>query len=320
MMTRTMIVLGSGLLLSGGALTMTRALFPRALPLADAFDALHGPPAAAGTANRLTMPGDDEDGETTRGAELERRGGEFARRLFAGLGYDFAARSADLRIVHRDPNQLAFAQLAALVAGAATPILGGISLAMSGVSIGSIWLLVGAVLGAVAGFVMPDRFLRERAAEARVDFVAAFTAYLELVRTLIAGGMNVQGALHVAALAGEGPAFEELVIAIDRAATAGTTIAIEFDRLGDQAGLPEVSQLASSLDLAAEQGASPGEALSSRAETLTNRRAYEEREAAEQATAQMSIPTAVLALGYVLLLGAPAVAAVLASTASAALP
>lgn len=299
---------------------MARALFPRALPLAEAFDALHGSSAITGGSDRSISADDTGRTPASRGAEIERRGGQLARRLFTSLGYDFSERSADLRIMHKDANELAFAKLASMLAGASMPLVGAMLVAMTGASVGSVWLLAGSLFGAVAGFVLPDRFLREKAAEARVDFVAAFTAYLELVRTLIAGGMNVQGALQVAAFAGEGPAFDELVIAIDRATTAGTTIAIEFDRLGSEAGLPEVSQVASSLELAAEQGASPGDALSSRAETLTNRRAYEERDAAEQATAQMSIPTAMLALGYVLLLGAPAIAAVLASTGSADLP
>lgn len=319
-MTHTMIVLLSGLLLSGGALMMARALFPRALPLAEAFDALHETSLSTGTVVPALGLDEHRPGDQTRAAELERRGGELARRLLNGLGYDFSDRAADLRIMRRDPNQLAFAKLLATLAGALAPILGGFALGVAGTPVDSLWVLCASMLGAAIGFVLPDRYLREQAAEARVDFVAAFTAYLELVRTLIAGGMNVQGALQVAALAGEGPAFDELVIAIDRATTAGTTIAIEFDRLGRQAGLPEVSQVASSLELAAEQGASPGDALSSRAETLTSRRAYEERDAAEQATAQMSIPTALLALGYVVLLGAPAVAAVLASTGSANLP
>ncbi len=311
-MTRTLILLVSGLLLSGGVLTLLRAVFPRALPLSATLEAIDAGP--------LRSPGDRFASPNAHGAAIVVRGGGVAHRVLTQVGLDLNKQRADLRLLHLSTEQFAFYKLAGALLGALSGAVLAVFVVASGMTVGSSWLLVAAVAAAVLGFLLPDRLIEQRAAEARVDFNAAFTAYLELVRTLIAGGMNVQGALHVAAQAGEGPAFNELVVAIDRASTAGSTIAAEFHRLAEDAELPEVALVASSLELAAEQGAAPGDALSSRAETLTNRRAYEERELAEQATAKMSIPTALLALGYVVLLGAPAIAAIFSSTGSATLP
>jgi len=294
-MSNAVLVSLSGLLVSTGLLLLVRGAIRRPVPLSVAlaeFDAPRRPALQFGSAS------------TGGGVRWEL--GRRARSLLLGGGYDFTPLAADLRIMRTTEASLAFQKLGGAILGALLPIVMHAVLRLLAFAPAPWWPIVGAVVGLVVGFFYPDQRLREKATDARRAFQHALAAYLELVRSLIAGGMYVEGALLVAANAGDGPAFGELRHAVDVSNTTGTPVSAEFLRLGQDLAITELDQIASSISLAREQGVSPDDALSSRAQILSERQLYDARSEAEAATANMAFPSVLLALAFVCYLGAPA--------------
>lgn len=307
-MSDTVLISICGVLLSGGLLLILHGMIRRPVPLSVALAEFEAPRRPA-----LNF------GSGATGGGLRWELGRRARSLLLGGGYDFTPLAADLRIMRTTEASLAFQKLAGALVGGLVPFAVHAALRALDFGPAAWWPVIGAVLGLVVGFFYPDQRLRERAAELRTGFQHALAAYLELVRSLIAGGMYVEGALLVAANAGRGPAFGELQHAVDVANTTGSPVSAEFLRLGQDLAIPELDQIASSLSLAREQGVSPDDALSSRAQILSERQLYQVRSDAEAATANMAFPSVLLALAFVCYLGAPALWSLITLTQPAGL-
>lgn len=267
-----------------------RGAVPRPLPLDVAIARFRAPIAP-------TVPG------PTQSPRLA----PMALRVVQAMGIDFGVLRSDLRVAHLSADQFAFNKVMSAAAGAAVPLLIRLVLPLVGASPWWGWTPFVCVIGLAAGFVAPDVRLRERAAERRAAFAHALAAYLDLTKVLVAGGAHVDGALYSAALAGEGWAFGELLDAIDWARTTGHTAALAFERLAHELDVRELRELAASLTLAEQEGAPPGEALSRKAEMMIAHQQFEARVRAESATEQMSVPTVLIALAFLVFLGAPAI-------------
>ena len=271
-----------GAVLGAGVWLIGRGLVPRPLPLAAA------------------MSGAD------RSASLE---GSMLASLEA-LGIGVAGSDEDLRLVSRTRTQQAFNKVAAALTGAALPPLTVLGLAAVGLEVSPAWALGLAAIGCPIGFVFPDFRLREQARERRDTFRRALAAYLDLVRVLVAGGGHTDGALYQAALAGEGWQFDELRAAVDWSRVNGYPPHVGFERLASAIDVVDLAELAGSISLADEQGASPADALSRKAESLMIHEIAEARSRADAATEQMAVPTVLIAMAFVIFLGYPALSTV----------
>ncbi|MFM8265507.1 MAG: hypothetical protein ACKOAI_05505, partial [Acidimicrobiia bacterium] len=115
------------------------------------------------------------------------------------VAHDRAARlhASDLAIVGWTPTDLVARQLIGIV-------IGTLGAAVVASALGSGMVVVGATLfGAAAGFAVPTSILRSTARARRRSFVHAFSAYLDLVNVLLAGGAGIETALVAAADAGD---------------------------------------------------------------------------------------------------------------------
>jgi Flp pilus assembly protein TadB len=173
------------------------------------------------------------------------------------------------------------------------------------------WLLGVGVLLATAGFVVPDLLVRAEATQRRRDFVTALGAYLDLVVISLAGGAGVESALRDAAHLGDGWVFVRLRAALDHAQLAGTSLWVALDRLGDDLGVQVLGELAASASLAGTQGARVRDSLIAKASSVRDRQLSDAEAAAQAATERMAVPTVLLLAGFVLLVGYPAIHAVL---------
>lgn len=79
------------------------------------------------------------------------------------------------------------------------------------------------LLLAVGGFLLPDLTVREEAERRRANFRHALSAYLKLIRVLLAGGAGVDGALSDAVSIGHGWVFHLLRRALITAHITWTT-------------------------------------------------------------------------------------------------
>jgi len=149
--------------------------------------------------------------------------------------------------------------------------------------------------------------LRAEASKRRQDFAFALSAYLDLVVVSMAAGRGTEGALAVAASSGSGSAFEALRTALDGGRLRGIAPWDALDELGESLGVQELSGLAASIRLAGASGAKVRASLAARAKALRERGLAESRAAAESETERMSVPVVLLVLGFIVLIGYPAV-------------
>jgi len=210
------------------------------------------------------------------------------------------AHATDLAVVGWTTTDLVVRQLSGIVigfAGAALPI------GLLGTWTASVAAGIG---GGALGFVTPVLSLRSRARTRRRAFVNAFSAYLDLVNVLLAGGAGVETALTAAADAGDGWTFAALRGCIARSRLARRSPWSELRTLGQRWGIQEVEEVAGSMSLSGEHGARIRTSLAARAESMRMRQVAEVEASAQSATERMGVPMMLLFVGFIVLLGYPA--------------
>jgi tight adherence protein C len=244
---------------------------------------------------------------------LVRYAGQPLATAFLERGWLPAALRSDLAIVGQQPASFFAGKSACAVAGLATgPLLVGLfSLAGVGVPI----LLPGWVALLLAGllFTFPDMVVRRRAQDRRRDFRAAVGSYLDLVAMKMASGAGLSEALRdAAAVGGEGP-FARIRGALEDARTDGLTPAAAIGQLGDELTLPDLRELSAGLSLVAASGAQAEESLRAKAASLRERELSAAAGDANARSQSMLVAQVVLALGFLVFIGYPALAKVLAA-------
>lgn len=280
-----------------GLLLLVYGLRPAREPLAQALERLLDPSAPAGGVIPVQAAAAGWRGRvTTRVAQG-----------LAVAGADLGRLDGDLKVVGRELEEhLVDKVTAGLVATALAP--GAVALMRLG-GVGAPWSLaaVGALALGVAGFLLPDLLVRSQAAERRRSFRYALSSYLDLAHIVLAAGAGVETALGYAADAGEGWAFAELRAALHRSRLTGESPWSAFRRLGEELDIPELREVASSLDLAGSHGAKVRASLEARAQALRSRDLTEMEGEAEAATERMAVPSVLLVVGFVIFVGFPAV-------------
>lgn len=289
-----------------GLLLLARALFPPRLTLSASLARLD---AAARTPRRTTAP--DATGSVIQRL-LVRHAGQPLSVAFSGRGWLSAQARSDLSVVGQEPAAFFAVKAACAVAGLAVgPLLAGL-LAMAGV--GGTVLLPAWVALLFAGllFTVPDMTVRRRAHDRRRDFRAAVGSYLDLVAMKMASGAGLSEALRdAAAIGGDGP-FARIRGALEDARTDGLTPAAALGHLGDELSLPDLRELSAGLSLVAASGAQAEESLRAKAASLRERELSAAAGDANARSQSMLVAQVVLALGFLVFIGYPALVKVLA--------
>ena len=283
-----------GALLGAGVWLVGRGLLRRRVPLQRALSEYHRRGPRAGDAGGDQIPG------------WRNRAERHALQIVESLGFDLGTLGADLRIVGRSPAQHAFAKLAGALLAAVALAAAGYGARLLGLAPPAWSIAALASLGFLGGYVGADGALRKQASERREQFLRALSAYMDLVKILVAGGSHSDGALYQAAAVGSGWAFDELKAAMDWSRVNGKSPSAGFERLAAEIGVSDIEELAATIRLTAEQGASPAEALACKAEMLSTLELANARMRADSMTERMSIPTVVVAIAFVMFVGYPA--------------
>ena len=164
---------------------------------------------------------------------------------------------------------------------------------------------------ALGGFLLPDISVRQEAERRRSTFRHALSAYLNLIRVLLAGGAGVDGALSDAVNIGKGWAFQQLRRALVTAKLTRTTPWSTLGQLGTELDVHQLSELAASVSLAGTEGARVRASLAAKAAALRTRELTDAEGDAQAATERMSLPVVMLFGGFLLFIGFPALASVL---------
>jgi tight adherence protein C len=291
-----------GALVGLGAIVSWRLLFPSPPPLQAAIDRLQ----RRNQLVRITAT-DQADGISEF---LGRTVGASLGRILRNLGLRLDSLEPDLRLVGRSLDQhlaqkvvLAFFGLALPAVVAAVWTVGGFSVPLTFPT------GVGLVLG-VFFFFAPDISLRSEAEERRKAFKQALGSFLDLVVISLAGGSGVESALRDAASVGRGWAFAQLRNALEVTALTGETPWAALARLGEEVGVTELVELSATVSLAGTEGARVRDSLAVKAASLRDHALAEAEAEAQSTTEKMALPVVLLFLGFLILIGYPAVDAV----------
>jgi tight adherence protein C len=288
-----------GALVGGGAVLSWRLLFPSPPPLQAAIDRLNRRNELVGIANRDQVEQSDDLFGRTIGVTAAR----FAR----NVGFDLNALEADLRLVGRPIEQHMAQKVLMAILGVALPTLLGVFWSVTGFAV-PLFLPAGAgVALGIFFFFVPDLSVRSEAADRRTEFRQALGSYLDLVVISLAGGAGVESALRDAARIGNGWAFRQLDNALEVTALTGETPWAALARLGSEVGVDELSELAASISLAGTEGARVRESLAVKATSLRDHALAEAEAEALATTEKMAMPVVLLFLGFLILIGYPAI-------------
>jgi tight adherence protein C len=231
---------------------------------------------------------------------------------FAARGWLTTPVRSNLAVLGWTPARFLAVKSAAGVIGLIAPALLMAALAVAGAGVPVLipaWI---SLTGGVVGFLMPDVLVRSRAAERRRDFRVAVGAYLDLVAMRMASGAGLSEALGEAARLGDGPAFVRFRGALADARTDGLAPAAALGRLGEELALPDLVDTAARLSLVDTSGAQAEASLRAQAATLRDRELTDIQGTAAERSQSMLVAQVVLGFGFLLFLGYPAVAKVLA--------
>lgn len=292
-------LLGAGVGVGGWMLL--RAFQPRPLPLNQVA-------AILGRQGIPVNAAPDEGEQLSGGQSMLAQVGTSLMRI---LGLSEKPTLLDqLRVLDKTMERHAYEKMLAGTAGFALPVLMGMVLLAGGVAASPLVLLLVGIAAATVGFFYPDLPLAEKVDERRRAFRHAFSAYLDLVTILLAGGAGIESALEGAAESGDGWAFAEIRGALRRARLTRRTPWDAFDQLGQDLGVNELVELAASVSLAGDHGARVKGSLTAKADALRSAQAAELEAAAETRTEKMIVPVVVMILGLVLFIAFGAVDAI----------
>ncbi|WP_131788018.1 type II secretion system F family protein [Protofrankia symbiont of Coriaria ruscifolia] len=184
--------------------------------------------------------------------------------------------------------------MAALAAGAAA----------AGLGLPFLLLPAGCLFGGLLGVLSADRPVRRLAAARRQETRLAVAAFIDLLRILLVGGLPLHAALTAAVDSGGGWAFEQIRDALDWARTHRVAPDAGLDRLATRIPAPEFTDLRLTIS-SALRGASPVQALQSKAVHMRAAEAAQARTESATADAEMELPAAVVALAFVAFLTFP---------------
>jgi tight adherence protein C len=283
-----------------GLALLIAALWPAQRSLAGALAVLRAPGPVS-----TTMPFEASP------VSWQARLGDAAARLTRPLGLDYRRLRADLAVLDR-PLSSHVARKTLWAAGAAlvAPLLGGLlDLGHLHVPlVAQAWLAVGL---AIVGFALPDQRARAAARKRRAHLRYTVGALLNLVAINLAGGAEVEEAVHNATRLGDSWGFTLLRQHLERARLTRQKVWAAWAQLGEQLDVPELRQLAQQVAIAGDEGARMRQALVAMAEALRDRELAETEVRAGEASEHMVLPLTFLAGGFLVLLVIPALSQVL---------
>jgi len=234
------------------------------------------------------------------------------RRSMNAIQLNTGARlKSDLVICDIDTSSLVANKLTGTVIGFGVSASCLVLMQTAGIAVSGGMKLITPLVVGTFGFVYPEHKIRQMSKARRRSFLHSFSSFLDLTNILLAGGAGTETALIAAAESGDGWSFEQIRRALTVAKSARTSPWNELSRLGEMYSLPQIKEIAGSIQLAGEHGARIRTSLAARAESLRYRQMSEVESSANSATERMGLPMVLLFISFIVLIGDPAVAQVI---------
>ncbi|GAA1892917.1 type II secretion system F family protein [Actinomadura bangladeshensis] len=224
-----------------------------------------------------------------------------------------AVPRADLALLDRSGERFMVDKLALFLTGLATPsVLTGLVNAAGGGLPWAFPLVMGLVLAAVLSLV-PDWNVRSLARQRRRDFRYAFTSYLQLVVLERQAGAALNAALENPAKIADGWPFQRIDQMLTRARHGQQQPWRALAQLGADIDVRDLTDLAHTAEIAGGEGAKIHDVLIAKITSMRHEASAAARAEANGRTTAMWVPTSLLMLGFVILIGFPFFSKLLAS-------
>jgi len=261
-------------------------------------------------AGHLGRPGPPAGGAPSRRSPGDRAGVGVARLLVDGAWAEHPRVSAlrgALAVTGEEPA--AFGSRLVVIAGgcAVAPFVLWFALAASGRLVPVVPVAVVAVVSPIPGVVLASTSLLRRAAERRRHVRVVLGSFVDLVVLSLAGGVGIDGALHAASQVTPDWAAHRMASALATARDGGLPPWAALGALGIELGVPELEELATTVQLAGTEGARIRQSLTARGASLRRHEQAEAESAANAMTERLFLPGALLLLGFLVFIGYPAV-------------
>lgn len=161
--------------------------------------------------------------------------------------------------------------------------------------------LVVGLAGAGLGGLVVHLDATQRAERISTDLRHQLSAYLNVLTMLLAANHGNEGALKLAAEAGDGRLFVELRRRIVESSTAGRPTITALAALGRDLGLVELVEIAASASLATSQGAAVSRSLAAKTETLRAALQTEAEQEARLRTGRIAFPLVAMGLVFMVI-------------------
>jgi len=283
-----------------GVLGVAYGLRVRRLSLDGVLEAWQRP-VPAGRAGQVGDQGDpsisDRLGAPIVGRVLDSR--------WAGHRRVERARS-DLEITGTTPE--AFVSRIVVLAGccALGPLVLWLLATMAGLEPPTVAAALCVVVGVPTAVALPVAGLIRRATDRRRHFRVVIGSFVDLVVLSLAGGVGIDGALHTAAQVSTDWAAQRMGRVLLAARDGGAAPWVALEALGRELWLPELVELATTVQLAGTEGARIRESLTARSASLRRHEQADAESAANAMTERLFLPGALLLLGFLLFIGYPA--------------
>lgn len=227
------------------------------------------------------------------------------RWIAARVGDRLRPPLAELRLIGRSRERYVLEKIGFPLVGLFWPPLMTFLLAAGGVRLPFAVPLAVSVALAVLLFVLVDVSIKQKAAEAREEFVRAVAVYLDLVALERSAAHGPVEALERAADAGNGWVFQRIRESLAGARIAGIAPWDGLQRVADEIGVPELADVGDIMRLSGTEGAQVYQTLVSRAQSLHVALRAKEQDRANTATTLLYIPTSLTVLVLFVLAGYP---------------
>ena len=218
----------------------------------------------------------------------------------------FAVSSTDLTVCQSSVARITTERLMYASICAAIPLVMYIAITVAGSAMPLPILLMASSALAVTGFMLPILQLRSRAKVKRREIRTSLSAYLDLVSIMLAGGAGIESALVAASRVGDGPTFRLISDSLDVARATRRSPWEILANEGERIGIDELPELAATVKLGGEQGARMTASLVAKASSMRAKQLAEVEADANAATERMGLPMVLLFMGFLVLLGYPA--------------
>ncbi|MFI2030542.1 type II secretion system F family protein [Streptomyces buecherae] len=268
--------------------------------------------AAVLTALNASPPPDEPRAENE---EWATRLGRRAVPLVRALGFPTTSLRADLAVCGTNEEQFLAGKAVCAATGFVAP-WATVLLLRFGAGVEAGWWVPSASSFALATllFFAPDLSVRRQAELRRREMRHTLSLVLDLTVIALAGGAGAHQALGQAVAAPQGWAAAKLRHALHVAHLTRTSPWSHLGDLGRHLAVTDLSELASTLNLAGSEGAKIRGSLAAKARAMRRRRISEADGAAQAATERMSLPVVGLFAAFLLLIGYPALAHVMSVT------